>query len=133
MHCGRKNRLERPERQCLRCATTFRARYPQQRYCSRACGIRYERKGKPNPALRRVERPPYDELTREIAASGYSVVGRRYGVSDNAIRKWLRQYEREAALSAADRRPPAVALSAADGRPPAAAAASRRVPTTRGP
>jgi transposase-like protein len=28
---------------------------------------------------------------------GYSAVGRRYGVSDNAIRKWLRQYEREAA------------------------------------
>ena len=80
-HCGRKNRLERPERQCVRCNAMFRARYPQQRYCSRACGIRYERKGKPNPALRRVERPPYDDLVREIAASGYSAVGRRYGVS----------------------------------------------------
>jgi transposase-like protein len=31
----------------------------------------------------------------EIAASSYVAVGRRYGVSDNAIRKWVRAYERE--------------------------------------
>jgi transposase-like protein len=30
-------------------------------------------------------------------------VGRKYGVSDNAVRKWLRAYEREAALEC---RPP---------------------------
>jgi transposase-like protein len=54
----------------------------------------------PNPATRRVERPPYDELLREIAASSWSAVGRRYGVSDNAVRKWVRQYEREEAARA---------------------------------
>jgi len=32
---------------------------------------------------------------REIAELGYCAVGRRYGVSDNAIRKWIRLYERE--------------------------------------
>jgi len=96
-HCGRKNRLERPERACLRCGAIFRARYPQQRYCSRACGVRYDRKGKPNPTLRRVARPPYEQLMSEIDATGYSAVGRAYGVSDNAVRKWVRQYEREAA------------------------------------
>ena len=32
---------------------------------------------------------------REVAASSYLAVGRKYGVSDNAIRKWLRAYERE--------------------------------------
>jgi transposase-like protein len=99
-HCGRKNRLERPERACLRCDAIFRARYPQQRYCSRSCGVRYERKGKPNPTLRRVNRPPYHQLLREIAETSYVAVGRRYGVSDNAIRKWLRQYERERAADA---------------------------------
>jgi transposase-like protein len=31
----------------------------------------------------------------EIAATSYSAVGRKYGVSDNAIRKWVRAYERE--------------------------------------
>ena len=37
----------------------------------------------------------------EIAATSYSAVGRRYGVSDNAIRKWVRQSEREAGMAAA--------------------------------
>jgi transposase-like protein len=44
-----------------------------------------------------VERPPYAQLLREIAESSYVAVGRKYGVSDNAIRKWARRYEREQA------------------------------------
>jgi hypothetical protein len=32
----------------------------------------------------------------EIAAAGWSAVGRKCGVSDNAIRKWVRAYERAA-------------------------------------
>jgi hypothetical protein len=98
-HCGRKNRMKRPERRCLRCNEIFRARYPQQRYCSRECGTRAPRasRGVPNHELRRIERPPYEQLMREIAQSGFSAVGRTYGVSDNAIRKWVRQYERERA------------------------------------
>jgi HNH endonuclease len=94
-HCGRKNRQE-PERICERCDAPFRPNRPQQRYCSQACGTRAPRpKGQPNFRLRRVERPPYDQLMREIAATSYLAVGRRYGVSDNAIRKWVRQYQRE--------------------------------------
>ena len=58
-------------------------------------------RGKPQPSLRRVERPPYEKLMGEIEAIGYSAVGRKYGVSDNAVRKWVRFYrnqmEREAA------------------------------------
>jgi transposase-like protein len=38
---------------------------------------------------------------REIAETSYVAVGRKYGVSDNAIRKWVRQYERERAAEAA--------------------------------
>jgi transposase-like protein len=34
-------------------------------------------------------------LLEEIEAVGYSAVGRRYGVSDNAVRKWVRFYERQ--------------------------------------
>jgi ferredoxin len=96
-HCGRKNRLEPSERVCLHCGSTFRARKPRQRYCSRACGTRApsSNRGVPNPALRRVERPPYEQLVREIAETSYLAVGRRYGVSDNAVRKWVLQYRRE--------------------------------------
>jgi len=99
-HCGRKNVRPLPdERQCKRCGATFRPKYRRQRYCSRECGMRWDRSGRPNPAQRRVERPPYEQLLREIAELGYSAVGRRYGVSDNAIRKWVRQYERERAAA----------------------------------
>lgn len=31
----------------------------------------------------------------EIEASSYVAVGRKYGVSDNAVRKWVKFYERE--------------------------------------
>lgn len=97
-HCGRKNQLHPPQRICLLCANPFRPNRAEQRYCSRACGTRSPRpKGKANVRLRRVNRPPREQLRREIADMGYSAVGRKYGVSDNAIRKWVRQYEREAA------------------------------------
>lgn len=42
---------------------------------------------------RKIERPPYDILIKEIEESGYVGVGRKYGVSDNAIRKWIKFYE----------------------------------------
>jgi len=97
-HCGRKNRKERAKRECKRCGREFVARYAGQRYCSHACGTRWDRaqlRGKPRRAARKVERPPYEQLLAEIEAIGYSAVGRRYGVSDNAVRKWVGFYERE--------------------------------------
>lgn len=44
---------------------------------------------------RKVDRPPYQQLVNEIKENGYSAVGRKYGVSDNAIRKWCKYYEKE--------------------------------------
>lgn len=38
---------------------------------------------------RKVERPDKETLLVDIAELGYSGTGRKYGVSDNAIRKWL--------------------------------------------
>lgn len=43
---------------------------------------------------RKVERPPYEQLIKEIEETNYSAVGRKYGVSDNAIRKWVKFYEK---------------------------------------
>ncbi len=42
---------------------------------------------------RKVDRPPYENLKKEIKELGYSATGRKYGVSDNAIRKWIKYYE----------------------------------------
>lgn len=41
---------------------------------------------------RQVERPSKEELLKDIATSSFSAVGRKYGVSDNAIRKWCLAY-----------------------------------------
>jgi ribosomal protein S27E len=95
-HCGRALRHPAEEVQCARCGETFLARNNRQRYCSRYCGQRWSRDpGTPNYALRRVVRPPYRQLTAEIDQLGYERVGRKYGVSGNAIRKWVRQYHFE--------------------------------------
>jgi hypothetical protein len=91
-HCGRKNKRERSERPCAYCGERFRPRYRAQRFCSRQCGVRHNA-----PALRRVERPPHDQLRAELEAASFLAVARKYGVSDNAVRKWLRAYERESA------------------------------------
>ena len=61
-------------------------------------------------ARRAVARPPYARLVAEIDALGYAAVGRRYGVSDNAIRKWRRAYEAEAATTPADGAPAPTSL-----------------------
>ncbi|HDR16802.1 MAG TPA: site-specific integrase, partial [Desulfobacteraceae bacterium] len=42
---------------------------------------------------RKVLRPSYHTLKSDIERLGYSGTGRKYGVSDNAIRKWQRFYE----------------------------------------
>ena len=44
---------------------------------------------------RKVERPPYQKLIDEINEFGYSAIGRKYNVSDNAIRKWVKFYEKD--------------------------------------
>lgn len=98
-HCGRKNWVEKAKRSCRRCGNLFVPGRPEQRYCSRECGTRWDRsriRGKPKPSARRVvKRPPRDQLLAEIETTSYCAVGRKYGVSDNAVRKWVRFYERE--------------------------------------
>src|SRR3954449_11022346 len=82
---------------CPQCGTPFLPRTARQRYCSRACGQRAPGRRGPQPARRQAVRPPYERLVAEIQALGYVGVGRKYGVSDNAVRKWRRAYEAEAA------------------------------------
>lgn len=45
--------------------------------------------------LRKTERPQYDVLKTQIENLGYKATGRFYGVSDNAIRKWVKSYEKQ--------------------------------------
>jgi hypothetical protein len=92
-HCGRKNRIAREPRRCLHCRDEFVPNYDSQRYCSRACGVHSNGPRGPKPAIRKVPRPSYEQLLEDVESMSFVAVGRKYGVSDNAVRKWIRWYE----------------------------------------
>lgn len=67
------------------------------------CGKNIKKKNQKEKNIKRLEsmkkrrlvkRPPYEQLINEIDESGYAGTGRKYGVSDNAIRKWVKFYEK---------------------------------------
>jgi hypothetical protein len=94
-HCGRKNRLD--ERPCPQCGDRFVPSRFGQRFCSARCASASTSiRGIPRPERRKVTRPPYEQLLAEIEATSYLAVGRKYGVSGTAVRKWVRSYERQA-------------------------------------
>ncbi len=93
-HCGSKIPTQRI---CPGCGQGFMPTTMQHRYCSQARWgtISRERKlGVPQPHLRNVERPSYKPLLEDVRTMNFVAVGRKYGVTDNAVRKWIRWYER---------------------------------------
>jgi hypothetical protein len=102
-HCGRKNVTTPRTRNCELCGREFAPKYRGHAYCSSACGSRHaNRHRKPRPESRKVERPSYEQLLKELSEMSVLAVGRKYGVSDNAVRKWLRWYEAQAARAEVD-------------------------------
>jgi hypothetical protein len=89
-HCGRNVNRTRP---CATCGAGFTPTNSKQLHCSHSCGSLSDASRRARRAVRRAERPPYEQLLAEIATTSWSAVGRKYGVSDNAIRKWVRAYE----------------------------------------
>jgi hypothetical protein len=101
-HCGR-NVLMIDSRKCAECGTDFRPRAVAQRFCSLSCWQHRERPEMrvPRPETRKVPRPTYEQLRVDLAHMSWCAVGRKYGVTDNAVRKWIRWYERDAEAEAA--------------------------------
>lgn len=64
-----------PSGKCLHCQKDVFG----NKYCSHQCY---------SEASRKIERPNKDELERMVNTSSLSYVGRQYGVSSNAIKKW---------------------------------------------
>ena len=50
-------------------------------------------KSKPKLNARKVERPTLKQLEEDLSELSCKAVGRKYGVSDNSIRKWIRLYK----------------------------------------
>jgi hypothetical protein len=101
-HCGRKNRIDREPRVCLHCGSEFMPKYRTHRYCSQRCGSHSKGSHEPQPERRKVPRPSYEQLLSDIRTLSFLAVGRKYGVSDNAVRKWLRYYKAEIARAGSD-------------------------------
>lgn len=56
-------------------------------FCSIECANIHK-----NTVGRKVERPSHETLLLDLSTMSYKAVGRKYGVSDNSIRKWLKFY-----------------------------------------
>jgi very-short-patch-repair endonuclease len=78
---SKKKRIPKRKNNCIHCDSPIYGK----NYC-RKCY---------NKSQFRSERPKYRDLLLEISESGYVKVSKKYGVSDNAIRKWIRSYEKE--------------------------------------
>ena len=93
-HCGRNVHRTR---ECATCGAKFRPTGSKQRHCSHTSGALSDASRAAHELRRQVVRPPYEQLVAEIAATSWTAVGRKYGVSDNAVRKWVRAYQAEQA------------------------------------
>jgi transcription elongation factor Elf1 len=68
---------------CPVCKEDFDTKNDTQTYCSSSCQTF---------ALRRVVRPSKIELKSLISTTSWTKMGKMFGVSDNAVRKWAKQY-----------------------------------------
>jgi len=66
---------------CIKCNTHLQDK--QLKYCSQQC---YK------SSNRKVERPIFEVLQQDVDSMSLEAVARKYGVSSNSIRKWIRSY-----------------------------------------
>jgi len=81
---SRKVGRETYTKKCKQCNDEFITIDFDQLYCQTSCF---------NLKNRKVVRPSKEELELEIKTTNLSAAGRKYGVSDNCIRKWAKQYK----------------------------------------
>lgn len=77
-----KKRKLLDKNKCLICKRETTTR--QNKYCSFKCS---------RIATRKVKRPSRQQLIEDVFQMSLVKVGEKYGVSDNAIRKWLKSYK----------------------------------------
>lgn len=63
------------------------------RKCRKADGIIKKYKHSPKLHLRKIEKPCKKDLAGMILCMSFLEIGRKYGVSDNAVRKWCKYYD----------------------------------------
>jgi len=71
------------KRECPYCNSEFIFNNANQKYCSPECASANRRK---------CIHPTKEQLSSDIAEMSWCAIGRKYGVSDNACKKWARNY-----------------------------------------
>lgn len=74
---------EKFEKKCEHCQKVFQTNDKKQKFCSKKCTDEHQR---------RCVRPSKEELEKLILEKSYKELGRNFGVTDNAIRKWCIRY-----------------------------------------
>jgi 5-methylcytosine-specific restriction endonuclease McrA len=82
-----KIKVQRVPKLCIGCSKEINSRNIQCNTC-RAQSM-FE-----SGQFRKVERPSLEQLQEDLRESSMVQVGKKYGVSDNTIRKWLKQYDK---------------------------------------
>jgi hypothetical protein len=86
VHSMRHHVGEEVSVRCARCGKWFLrspSGFENARYCSNVCR---------GASQRRVAHPSKQTLKEEMASNSWVALGRKYGVSDNAVRKWAKRY-----------------------------------------
>jgi hypothetical protein len=89
-HCGRNTPRTRI---CPGCDSVRASERSASILLSRLRVAAHAYRGKSHPETRKVPRPSYGQLMTDLKSMSMLAVGRKYGVSDNAVRKWIRWYE----------------------------------------
>lgn len=90
-HAG-KNKRRKIQNKCACGQLTFNTKY-----CSRQCFVVFDKTlNSPKLYNRKVlRRPSKKELEDDLRTMPMVNVGKKYGVSDNAVRKWLKYYDKD--------------------------------------
>lgn len=81
-----KKRFKKEEMtlRCVYCSNIFLTKDNRRKYCSHSCCCEHKKK---------VIWPTKEELKLLLKQNSYEKIGKNFGVSGNAVRKWAKKYE----------------------------------------
>lgn len=85
---GTRNKSEK--KPIIICACGIIIQSQNEKYCSTNCRNIFGNLSRP----RKVSRPSYQQLLDDMKTLSFTAIGKKYGVSDNAIRKWIKLYQK---------------------------------------
>lgn len=91
---GCSNKIRKHNVRCIKCHLDYLEACKIEKELEKSDNL--EKKLSQNNKIlkRKVERPSLEVLLKEVDELGYRAVGRKYGVSDNSIRKWIKMYKK---------------------------------------